>query len=377
MSARDWLRRIFLPFLLTRSVLTLVGVMSLTLLGSARGLMPGNLVAHSPAPAALEIWARWDAEWYLLIAREGYRVEAQIAGYSAGYGPADAAGFFPLYPALVALVGKCGWSLVAAGVLVSNACLLAALSLLFLLVREEMGEEAAAASVWALLAYPFSLFLSAVYSESTALALTLGCFLLARRGRWGALALCGFFCALSRPTAFLAAPALAWEVRERRGGWKGAAALAGFPAGVAAFSLACQRLFGDPWIWAERQARWRGAVSGPWEAFRRFLESKPQLHGAHNSVLELVFAVCFLALLLPVLRHAPRSWSTFAVLTVLLPLGSTLWSFGRLELVAFPCFAWAGWAMSRGSFRLAGYLAFAGPLGGLLMAFFACGWWAG
>jgi hypothetical protein len=376
-SARDWLRRILLPFLLTRSALALVGLLALTLLGSARERMPGNLVAHAPAPAALEIWARWDAEWYLLIAREGYRVQAHLEGYSVGYHPEDATGFFPLYPALIALMGKSGWDLVAAGVVVSNVFLLAALSLLFLLVREEMGEEAAAASLWVLLAYPFSLFLSAVYSESTALALTLGSFLLARRRRWAGLALCGFFCALSRPTACIAAPALAWEVWERRGGWKGFAALAGFPAGVAAFSLACQRLFGDPWIWIERQQRWRGGVSGPWQAFRRFLESKPQLHGAHNSVLELLFAVAFLGLLLPVLRRTPRSWSIYTLLTVLLPLGSTLWSFGRLELLAFPVFAWGGWTLSRGSSRLAGYLAFAAPLGGLLMAFFACGWWAG
>jgi hypothetical protein len=376
-SARDWLRRILLPFLLTRSALALVGLLALTLLGSARDRMPGNLVAHAPAPAALEIWTRWDAEWYLLIAREGYRVQERLEGYAVGYHPDDAAGFFPLYPALIAVMERCGWDAVAAGVLLSNVFLLAALTLLFLLVSEEMGQEAAAASVWILLAYPFSLFLSALYSESLALALILGAFLLARQRRWSGLALCGFFCALSRPTAFLAAPALAWEVWERRGGWRGLVALAGFPAGVAAFSLACDRLFGNPWIWAERQQRWRGGLSGPWRAFLRFFESTPQLHGAHNSILELCFAAAFLALLLPVLRRTPRSWSTFAVLSVLLPLGSTLWSFGRLQLLTFPVFAWGGWELSQGRFRLAGYLAFAAPLGGLLMAFFACGWWAG
>ena len=377
MSAGIWLRRVFLPFLVTRAALLAVGILALGLLGSARASMPGNLVAHESAAVPLEIWARWDSEWYLLIARHGYHAGDGLRNYSVGYQAEDAAGFFPLYPALVGGLQRLGLPAVLAGVLLSNAALLLALTLLYLLCLAEWDESAAANSVWVLLGFPFSLFLSAVYSESLALALILASFLLARHKRWGALAVCGFLCALTRPTALLAAPALAFEVRERQGGWRGAAALLGFPAGLAAFSTYCAVEFGDPLIWAERQQRWRGYVSGPWQAFLRFLESKPQLHGAHNSILELITALLFLAALVPVLRRTPRSWGTYALLCVLVPLSSTLWSFGRLSLVAFPVFAWLGAWARRDALRLTAYLGITLPLGGFLMALFACGWWAG
>ena len=377
MSPLIWLKRIFLPFLLSRAALLAVGVLALVLLGSARERMPGNLVAHPPTSPPLEIWARWDSEWYLLIAREGYGAGTFLRDYAVGYHPEDTAGFFPLYPALLGLLERGGIPEVAAGVLLSNLALLAALTLLYLLVREEWDETAAVTAVWVLLGFPFSLFYSAVYSESLALALTLAAFLLARRKHWGWLGVAGFLCTLARPTGLLAAPALAWEVKERGGGWRGYAALLGFPAGLAAFSAYCLREFGDPLVWAERQQRWRGGISGPWEAFRRFLESSPRLHGAHNSILELMFALAFLLALFPVLRRTPRSWGTYALLTVLVPLSSTLWSFGRLSLLTFPVFAWLGSTLRRDPAALAAYLSLALPLGGFFMALFACGWWVG
>jgi len=376
-NLETWLRRILLPFAVTRAALLAVGFLALGLLGSARASMPGNLVAHEIVAAPLEIWARWDSEWYLLIARQGYAIGDQLRSYSVGYHPEDAAGFFPLYPVLLGALERLGMQGVLAGILLSNAALLIALTLLYRLCRDQWDEGAAANAVWVLLGFPFSLFLSAVYSESLSLALVLACFHLARRQRWEALALCGFLAALARPTALLAAPALAWEVKERNGGWRGAAALAGFPAGLAAFGVYCTAQFGDPLIWAERQSRWRGPISGPWQAFLRFLESRPQLHGAHNSILEMLTAVLFLAALVPVLRRTPRSWGTYAVLCVLVPLSSTLWSFGRLTLLAFPVFAWLGSWTARDASRLPVYLGLALPLGGLLMALFACGWWAG
>jgi hypothetical protein len=376
-SSGIWLKRILLPFVVTRLALLAVGTLSLVLLGSARGNMPGNLVAHEPVAAPLEIWARWDSEWYLLIARQGYQPGDALRSYSVGYHAEDTAGFFPLYPMLLGALERLGVSEVLGGVLLSNAALLIALTLLYLLARDEFDESAAANTVWVLLGFPTSLFLSAVYSESLALSLILASFLLARRKRWGALALCGFLSALARPTALLAAPALAWEVKERQGGFRGAAALLGFPAGIAAFSAYCAMEFGSPLIWAERQQRWRGHLSGPWRAFVRFFESSPQLHGAHNSIVEFITALLLVSALVPVLRRTPRSWGTYALLTVLLPLSSTLWSFGRLALLAFPIFAWLGMAARRDAFSLPAYLALTLPLGGFLMTLFACGWWAG
>ena len=372
-----WSRRILLPFAVTRAGLLLVGVLALGLMGSVRDRMPGNLVAHLPAPLPLEIWARWDSEWYLLIAEKGYQSGDLLARYGPNYRAEDTVGFFPLYPLLIRALAASGIGSLAAALLLSNLALLAALTLLYELIRDRCGDEAALSAVWALLCFPTSLFLSAVYSESLSLALTLGAFLAARRGRWGWVALAGFCCALSRPTGLLAALPLAWEVLERRGGWRGWVSLGGFPAGTVAFSLYCFRAFGDPLAWVHRQERWRGLLSGPWRAFQRFTEQPPQIHGAHNSLLELVTALAFLAALVPMVRRFPRSWGTHALISVLVPLCSTLWSFGRLSLLTFPAFALAGEASRRHPRFLHAYLSLCLPLGGFLMALFACGWWAG
>lgn len=377
MTGNGWFRRILVPFAITRAGLALVGILALSLVGSVRDRMPGNLVAHSPASLPLEIWARWDAEWYLFIAEHGYQAGNSLNSSPLGYHPEDTAGFFPLYPLLIRTFSATGLPPVAAGVLVSNLSLLAALTLLSRLVARERDEETAAIACWALLAFPASLFLSAVYSESLALALTLAAFLSAREGRWGFLALAGFLGALARPTGLMAGAALLADVRRRRGGWRGYLALLAFPAGTAAFSYYCHRAFGDPLAWVHRQSRWRGAWAGPWRAFQRFFEHPPRLHGAHDSILELLFAVLFVLTLVPILRRYRASWGTFALLTVLVPLGSTLWSFTRLALIDFPFFVLMGEAGSRHREVLPVYLALALPLGGLLMALFACGWWAG
>jgi hypothetical protein len=190
-------------------------------------------------------------------------------------------------------------------------------------------------------------------------------------------AVAGFGCALSRPTGLLVALPLVFEILDRRGGWKGWVSLAGFPAGTAAFSFYCLRAFGDPLAWVHRQERWRGALSGPWRAFQRFSQQPPRLHGAHDSLWELVTALVFLAALVPMVRRFPRSWGAYALISVLVPLGSTLWSFGRLSLLTFPAFALAGDAFRRHPGVLPAFLSLCLPLGGLLMALFACGWWAG
>jgi len=375
MRPGGWSRQVLLPFAATRVGLLGVGVLALVLIGSVRDHF-SNLVAHGPAPLPLEIWARWDSEWYLLISQHGYRLQSFLTGYSVAYRPEDSTGFFPLYPILIRVLSSTGLSPVASGVLISNVALLAALTLLRILVKEETDGGTAARSMWFLLAFPTSLFLSAVYSESLALFLILGAFLAARRGRWGWLAVCGFLCALTRPNGALVAVPLAWEVGERGGGWKGWSSLAAFPAGTAAFSLFCQITFGDPLAWAHRQARWRGPASGPWRAFVRFFENTPQLHGAHASVLEFVMAALFLLALLPLARRFRPSWAIYSLLSVCVPLCSTLWSFSRFAILVFPVFVLLGWAAKVGEEILPFYLSVSLPWGGLLMVFFACGWWA-
>jgi len=93
--------------------------------------------------------------------------------------------------------------------------------------------------------------------------------------------------------------------------------------------------------------------------------------------LELVIATLFLVALVPAMRRLRASWAAYTVLSVLVPLCSTLWSFSRLALAVFPVFVLLGLAAKRRPDLVSLYFAVSFPLAGFLMTLFACGWWAG
>lgn len=405
----------------TRALLFVAGTQGVESLGPGREAQRGNLQRPWTGPPALEMWARWDSEWYLLIAEEGYHLEGHLDRARVAYGPADATGFFPLYPALVrgaALVlervpgldrirmdgatdrrspappGRRAAILLAA-ILVSNGALLGVTLLLARHVLETStpGERsvlegatparAALLTCAALLLFPSSLFLSAAYPESLLLLLALLVFRYLREGRWWRAGLAGALASAAKPSGILLIlPAIffLWRagrsLKERGPGPGRWLSLPLYASGLALFCLYCSREFGDPISWVHRQVRWRGALSGPWRAFTRWLE-EPTIHGAHGSSVELILALLALLLLVLALRKRPPAESAYSAAVILPPLGSTLWSFGRLSMQAFPLFIVLGrWAARRPLLSLLYFLpASAGT--GILMAYYAAGWWAG
>ncbi|HET6373083.1 MAG TPA: mannosyltransferase family protein [Candidatus Polarisedimenticolia bacterium] len=390
-------RQIAFLLIASRLALLAVGTLSTWLLPSGLSVQKGNLVYHQPAPRPLEIWARWDSEWYLMIAERGYDVGERLEGYSVGYEPEAAAGFLPLYPLLVRTLASCipFVGSVGSGVLVSNLSLFGALLILYRLTAGDHGgrvsHQAGLAACAALLLFPMSLFLSAVYAESLFLLLALATLALAGRGRFAAAGGAAGLAALTRPFgATLAVPIfLEWWIQRRDakgapagarlqpGAWAWCYALAA-PAGLGLFLIYCGKVFSDPMAFFHRQTRWRGGMSGPWRAFARWWESGPVAHGAHGSTLELIIAIVFLAMLPAIIKRMRGSHAAYAVLLILLPLCSTLWSFGRFALTAFPAFMLIGTACAEGRRRLpALYAVMGATLSGLLMALFANWWWAG
>lgn len=371
--------------LASRLSLLAVGLLASSLVPSGSSRQPGNLIWHPAAPAPLEIWARWDAEWYLLIADEGYDVGDDVAAWGWPRQRDAAAGFFPLYPWLIRILEPV-FGLVGAGVVVSNVALLAvgllAVRTLELEVGDASGRMAGVAAFAVLLAWPMSLFLSAVYAESVFLALALATYISLRQGKFGMAALWGGLAALARPFGVLLALPIVIEWWQ---GWRGggcrpyhALATLGPVAGLSAFGWICWRTFGDPLAFVARQERWRGSLSGPWAAFVRWWQSGPTAHGSHGSILELVLALGVLALLPVAIRRLRPSASAYLLVVVVIALSSTLWSFGRLMLGAFPLVILAGlsWHDGRRLSLVAG-ASFGTALSGLLMALYAAWWWAG
>jgi hypothetical protein len=404
----------------SRGLLLGSGLFGAAALGSGRALQSGNIQRSWEGPAPLEIWARWDAEWYLLIAEEGYHLEERLARRRVDYGSADATGFFPLYPLAIRALGSVlerlpgtdripvrildarapesgsgrRGALIAAALIISNGALVSLLLLLYRHVLDTQSRSptratpdahsrAALLACAALLCFPPSLFLSAVYADALLLLLAVLCFRYLRRRRWWTAAAVGALASAAKPGGILLAiPAAVMLFRAGRTlrdegspptRWL---SLALYPAGAAAFSLYCARAFGDPLSWLHRQARWRGTLSGPWRAFIRWAE-EPRIHGAHGSTVELAFAILALILLLVVIRRRSLAESAFAAAVVIPPLGSSLWSFGRLSLQAFPLFIVLGeWAARRPLLSLVYFIpATAGSM--ILMAYYAAWWWAG
>lgn len=361
----------------TRAALLLVGLLSLQLLPSAGNLMAGNLRYHAPARPVEEIWARWDSEWYLLIADRGYSGSRQVLRRYDRYRDEDAAGFFPLYPLLIRSVGGLTGDPIAAGLLVSNLCLIGAAWFLTRLAREDHGDEAARWVPWLLFAFPTGLFLSAVYAESLFLMLAMGTVWQARRGRWWVAGTLGGLAALARPLGFLLVIPIGWELLRRRERdllrW---APLGLVPLGTAGFLWFCQGAYGDFLAPLHRQVRWRGAGSGPWHAFVRFFED-PQLHGAHHSAVELAAALLVVAALPLMFRFLRPGDAVYATAAALAPLCSSLWSYGRLSLAVYPLFLLLAFGCARWRSLPPLYLSLCLPVAALFMSMFANGWWVG
>jgi hypothetical protein len=285
----------------------------------------------------IDVWARWDSDWYLRIAEDGYAES-----------PSSTPAFFPLYPALVGGLGRLlAGHYVLAGVLLSLAACLVAFMLLYRLAVARLGEEGARRALLYLALFPAALFLQAVYSESLYLALVLGAFLLAERGRWlGAGAVAGL-AILTRPVGIALLPALAvlaWRTPERR------PALAGLAAALpvaAVYPVLLAAWIGEPFaflraqegIW-ERELSWAGPLGGLWEGVTALAREEGERAFALN-LQQLAFTVAFIALAVVAWRLFGAAYGLFAAVSLAIPLSypSERWpllSLPRFGLVVFP-----------------------------------------
>lgn len=130
---------------------------------------PGEL---HPEIGPLDIWARWDFEWYQSIADSGY--------VAPGYENNPA--FLPMLPLLLRGIALLGLPQIAAGLLISLvAGGIAALALNR--VSSESGARSSAAVV-AWVAAPMAAFRAAPYTESLFAAFAFWAWWAGRNSRW-------------------------------------------------------------------------------------------------------------------------------------------------------------------------------------------------
>lgn len=285
----------------------------------------------------IDVWARWDSDWYLRVAHGGYDGE-----------PSSTPAFFPLYPGLVALLGRILFdNFILAGVLLSLAACAVAFVLLYRLARERLGIAGGRRAVLYLALFPTALFLQAVYSESLYLALVLGAFVLAERGAFlGAGAAAGL-AMLTRPVGIALLPALAvlaWRAADRR------AALSRLAVSIpiaAAYPVLLGIWTQEPLgflraqdgIW-ERELSWLGPLGGILDGVA-ILFADRSLHDTAINLYQLGFTLLFVALAVVVWRRFGTPFGLFTACSLAIPLSfpSERWplmSMSRFGLVIFP-----------------------------------------
>ncbi|HWD63735.1 MAG TPA: mannosyltransferase family protein [Solirubrobacteraceae bacterium] len=332
-------------------------------------------------------FARWDSVWYLTVSLHGY--DHHLARTA----------FFPLYPGLMAGLGLLTGSDLVAGILISMVAFAVALVLLHQLAWLELGERGAETTVMLIAFSPMAYYFSAVYTEGLYLALSVGCLLCARKGRWFWAGLLGGLAAASRNSgALLIIPVVLLFLYGPRtdrahatarwvaGGYEGWRRLLPrhrldprllwallIPAGVGAYILFLALSSGNGLAPFHAEAVWNRQFAGPfggvwkglvaaWDGLRQLVhgtttpryfpvQGNPLHVGTQNLMLFGSLVLGALALV-GVFRGLPFAYGAYCVVSLAMPLSYParvfpLSSLPRYEVVLFPLFMWAAVWLTR------------------------------
>lgn len=347
--------------LTTRLPVLLVGYAATLIIG-----LPPTIRPISQEPLR-DLPARWDATWYMEIARVGYRHDPRL-------GPDDqqAIVFFPLYPMLMRTLAAVTTPdrpptmqypqyiemrlvhLAWCGLVVSLAAFVCALVVVYRWAELHGGADAAAAAVVLLSTYPFAVYFSAPYTESVFLLLTAGACYAFERGRLPLAGAAGLLAGLTRPNSAMLSIALGIlalaPLRERAGGWlrrtsAGLLAAAMPAAGVMLYSAYVHWLTGNPFAWVQAQSAWgrdADATAAHYAWMWRTIVDEgviAYVRAVPTEAVQVVAVAFSLALVWPVWRRIGLAYAVFLLANLLPPLiqGGVL-SLGRFTAVLFPQF---------------------------------------
>lgn len=326
--------------------------------------------------------ARFDSAWYLTIAQHGYDATGRPA-------------FFPLLPAVIKLMGQSVAAQVLAGIALSSLCGFGGLYLLHRLVTLDFDSRQAKAAVWLAAWFPGALVLSAIYTESIFLFLSIGSIYAARLGKWPLAGILGGVAAASRSGGVLLlvpllilyfyGPRLDAVASTEKSLFRvryplrpSALWLLAVPAGLIAYMAYLGMNLGDPGAVFSAQDQWgrtfiplgglalgiRDGVSGAVELLVPGLTTQldgPSLVAPQLIALRDVFMLGFLLLGLWLVYEAAKrltpAYTAYAVCGLALPVsvpaqGNALMSLPRFMFVLFPLWiALALWTAERGRYR--------------------------
>jgi hypothetical protein len=332
---------------------------------------------------------RYDSGWFVRIMREGYTYDA-----------ASAAGqpvvFLPLYPLVSWFVGFIlSIHNHNAVLIVSNLSALAAIPLLYKLIRDEYGHEVALYTVAVLSFFPTSLFFSAGYAESLTLLLIVSFFLFLRRGQFLLASTFAGLALATRLTSVVLLLPLVWEMWRSIGSdrkrWLTTAlpSLIVATSGLWTYMIYLAVKFNQPLAFAHALGGWQGGTSivenlpaalmlRPFRALRHIKQAGPYA----NYIDPWIF-LAFLTLIIVFWKRLRTSHAIYAVAAVLFPYltrsgGPLLWeSFGRYMILVFPVFVVIGQIAKTRLWLGLGVIGVFSAMLFVYMAMFSQWYWAG
>jgi hypothetical protein len=287
----------------------------------------------------LAIWQRFDANWYISVAENGY---GGIAGDDH---------YPPLFPVLLRLLQPVFGSTFLAGLFISHAATLYAIKLLHDTFTQWGGNLLAGRSTLFVLIYPTSFFLFSVYTESLFLVTALLALQQMRKRAWawsGFWIFCAILIRLQGAALILPMIFLMWQDRpflRRPAHWFGLV----LPAAGGLFYLFLRsRQITDgtiPFV----ESDWHARLVPPWETYRYAIETLLAGRATFIDTLNWVILTLMIILLIAGWRRIPLEYnlfSTFSLLIILIRIVETqpLISMSRYSLTLFPSFYVLGMA---------------------------------
>ena len=324
-----------------------------------------------------ELALMWDSAWYINIVEHGYNWQP---GAQGGTNIA----FPPFYPLLIRVLSTIlgwvsfGWdwgnqtygTLIAAGLLISNASFFVALALLIRLLTPALTRGGAALVALILASSPLAFFFSAIYTEGLFLLIIVAALCVARsewRNKWLAVASLGILASLLRFTGVLLLPVLLveylaqhgwrWRMVRRDVLWLGLA-----PAGLAIYMIFLWWHFGTPQALLDTQYKgwhheasfflgtyWDDGVVPLWSSLTGAIPAQSDwvlIHGSGNRLYAFLDVLSPLVLLAGGIAARAKlgaaEW-TWLLLGILFPLSSnTTNSLARYMLPLWPGLVWLG-----------------------------------
>lgn len=279
----------------------------------------------------IEIHNRWDAYWYLDIARSGY--------YLRGEHDVSNVVYFPLYPLLMRMIAPiAGGNMVLAGWIVSSAFLFLAVAEFIRLTREFHPEIEPVLPAVFLLVHPLAFFLNAVYSESLFLFLSLATIRHTLKKEYLLAAVFGALASATRVAGiFLVVPILVEFIQEN--GWRGLFSRRVWPillapSGALFFFLYHWIAFGDFFLYLHAQESYGRDFGLEMKDFAT--RNGPDMA---NTIIDLAYTFSAIGFGFIALKRFRPSYGVYMLVSLGVALSSgTVLGIGRYAMVLFPVY---------------------------------------